>query len=128
MQHWIAKFQNAFRGLYFGVRGQSSFAVHLPVAFAVLGLAMWMDCSWWQLCVIGLCIGLVLALELVNSAIETLAKALCQEHNELVGRALDMASAAVLLASLVAAAIGLTIVSIQFFHSPTTAGYVQESE
>lgn len=111
--HWIRKFANAFHGIYLGVVGQSSFLVHGLAAAATLSVAYLLNCQAWQWCALGLCIGLVLSLELINSALESLAKGVCHEHNEHVGRALDIASGAVLLASLVAAAIGLGIFAMQ---------------
>lgn len=110
---WYNKFANALQGIRLGIVGQSSFHVHLTLAVATLGLAYVLRCEAWQWCVLGLCIGLVLSLELINSALESLAKGLCHEHNEHVGRALDIASGAVLLASCVAAAIGLSIFAMQ---------------
>ena len=86
--------------------GQSSFLVHIPIAIAVLTAAWWVGCNYWQWCVLILCIAMVLTLELMNSAIEFLAKGLCNEHNENVGKALDIASGAVLVASIFAALIG----------------------
>lgn len=109
MQHWIDKFRNAIRGIQLGIHGQSSFAVHLPVAIAVLGAAWWLRCPVWQWCVLVLCIACVVTLELMNSALESLAKGLCQQHNEEVGKALDIASGAVLVGSLLAAVLGLVV-------------------
>jgi diacylglycerol kinase len=115
MQHWVNKFRNAARGIYFGIVGQSSFSIHIPAAMIVLLTAWPLRCSGWQFAVLGLCIALVMSLELMNSAIEYLAKGLCQEHNADVGKALDIASGAVALASLAAAAIGLAIFGYQGF-------------
>ncbi len=115
LQHWIRKFQLAGRGVWIGIAGQSSFAVHLPVAGLVIVLAYWLQCSLWQWCALLICIGLVLTAELANSAIEELAKGLCTDHNPQVGRALDMAAGAVLIASIIAATVGLTIFAYQLF-------------
>ncbi len=109
MSHWIRKFYFAFRGIALGIRGQSSFAVHLPMAVGVVLLACLLQCELWQWIALLICIGCVLASELANSAIEELASALCREHNEQVGRALDIASAAVLIMSITAAIVGLVI-------------------
>lgn len=113
MKHWTSKFRNALRGLWFGTAGQSSFVVHIPIAIAVLAIAGLLKCEAWQWCALALCISVVLSLELVNSSIEKLAKGLCHEHNESVGQALDIASGAVLLASCIAALIGLGIFLLQ---------------
>ncbi len=106
MQHWINKFRCAGRGLLLGTRGQSSFAVHFAIAAMVVLLAFLLRCELWQWCILLLCIALVLATEYVNSAIERFAKGLCTTHNEDVGAALDIASAAVLTASIIAVVIG----------------------
>lgn len=111
--HWILKFKNAIIGLHSGVRGQSSFYVHIPATFAVPLVAYALGCPLWQWCALGLCVGLVWALELFNSAIEYLAHGLCKEQNAEIGRALDTASAAVLVGALTAICIGLSIVLSQ---------------
>ncbi len=115
MKHWIGKFGNALRGLRSGAAGQSSFAVHIPTAVMVLVLAWLLRCQVWQWCVLGLCIAMVLSLELMNSAVENLARGLCGEHNEQVGKALDIAGASVLVASIAAALIGTAIFGQQAF-------------
>lgn len=106
---WLRKFHLAGRGVIVGIRGQSSFAVHLPAAVVVLVLAVILRCELWQWCALLGCIGLVLSAELGNSAIEELAKGVCAEHNPHVGKALDIAAGAVLMASLIAASIGAII-------------------
>lgn len=109
MQHWINKFRCAGRGLVLGARGQSSFAAHLSIVAIVLVLATLLQCSIVQWCILLLCISIVLGLEYANSAFERLAKGLCTTHNEDVGAALDIAAAAVLVASLISVIIGLLI-------------------
>jgi diacylglycerol kinase len=113
MRVWVRKFQNAFRGVVAGTRGQSSFVVHVPAAGCVLVLAAVLRCEAWQWCVLLLAIGLVLAAELANSALEELARGVCPEHNEHVGRALDIASGAVLVACSAAALVGTTVFLIR---------------
>lgn len=113
VKHWMDKFRNAFRGIRFGVQGQSSFAVHGPIGISVLGLAWWLDCEVWQWCILLLCISHVVAMELMNSAVEYLARGLCSEHNDYVGKALDIASGAVLTSSMIAAIVGLVVLGIQ---------------
>lgn len=109
LRKWLRKFQLAGRGIAMGIEGQNSFVVHLPMSLLVLILAAVLRCELWQWCVLLLCIGLVLSAELANSAVEELAKGLCTEHNARVGRALDIASGAVLLASICAASVGAAI-------------------
>src|SRR5215467_9664824 len=75
---WRAKFGDAFRGLKFGVRGQSSFFVHFFSAL-VLAAAFVLRCELWEWCALTGCIGFVLTAELANSAVETLFKGLNEQ-------------------------------------------------
>ena len=107
---WYAKFRNAFRGVALGIRGESSFKVHFFFAAAVLvaGAALRLPhLSQW--CLLLLCIALVLSAELFNSALERMARAVSDREDEHLRAALDVGSAAVLAASLGAAAIGALI-------------------
>ena len=113
--HWVNKFRNALRGLRLGTKGHSSFSIHVPAAGVVLLCAWLLSCQLWQWCTLLLCIGLVLAIELMNSAVEHLAKGLCREHNQQVGEALDIASGAVLIASMFSAIVGLVIFASALF-------------
>jgi diacylglycerol kinase len=113
--HWINKFKYSFAGLRYGVIGHSSFYVHIPATLAVPLVAYFLNCSLWQWCVLGLCVGLVWSLELFNSAMEILARGLCPQHNPDVGKALDTASAAVLAGSVTALVIGVSIFAYQLF-------------
>lgn len=116
MQHWIKKFSNAFRGLPRGIRGQSSFTIHAAMSIGVIALARMTQCQRWEWAILLLCMAVVLTAELFNSALEHLARGLCSEHNENVGAALDIASAAVLVASCFAAIIGLMILVPRIFN------------
>src|SRR5262245_1592374 len=106
---WRAKFGDAFRGLKFGVRGQSSFFVHFFFTALVLAAAWVLECRLWQWCALVGCIGLVLTAELFNSAVETLFKGLDEQGQARAWPALDIAAGAVLLASLTAVAVGTIV-------------------
>jgi diacylglycerol kinase len=108
-QHWLNKFRCAFYGLWIGAAGQTSFRVHGIMTIAVAVLATLLRCSLMQWCILLLCIASVVSAEYFNSSLERLASALCKEHNPDVGAALDIASAGVLIISLVAALIGCLI-------------------
>src|SRR4051812_15438264 len=59
-RHWRAKFGDAFRGLKFGIRGHSSFAVHFFFTAVVLLAAAVLRCSLEEWCLLLLAVGLVL--------------------------------------------------------------------
>jgi diacylglycerol kinase len=103
---WRRKFQDACRGLKFGIRGQSSFFVHFFFTALVITAAIVLRCTPVEWCLLLGCIGFVLVAELFNSAIETLFRGLDVAGRERAWPALDIAAGAVLLASGIAAAIG----------------------
>jgi diacylglycerol kinase (ATP) len=102
-------FRDAFRGVREGVLGERAFAVHLPVAVAVVAAAVFFDVTPIQWLVLVLCITLVIAAELFNSALERMAKAVTAERNVHIGAALDIAAGAVLCTAIGAAICGLII-------------------
>ncbi|TWT46462.1 diacylglycerol kinase [Botrimarina hoheduenensis] len=108
-KRWRNKFACALRGIVIGCFEEDSFAIHLPAAVIVLvyGSSQGVGLIPWLLLV--LCVTIVLAAELFNSAIERLAAAITHEVNPLVRDALDIASGAVLVAALGAAAVGALI-------------------
>jgi diacylglycerol kinase len=104
---WLQKFRCAFRGIGWAVSTQDSFAVHIPFAILVMLAAWWMQCGLVEWSILLLCIGIVLVAELFNTAIECLARAITREQHPEIGRALDIASGAVLAASITAVFVGL---------------------
>ena len=106
---WREKFRDAFIGLKLGVRGQSSFFVHVFSAAAVIVVAAVLGVSLIEWCLLLLCIAGVLTAEMLNSALESMAKAITNEHDPHLRIALDVGSAAVLLASAGAAVVGTII-------------------
>jgi diacylglycerol kinase len=103
---WRDKFKFALRGLKFGIRGHSSFAVHFFFAAVVLAAAAMLIREPLEWCLLLGCIGLVLTAELFNSAVETLFRGLDDATKARVWPCLDIAAGAVLVASATAAVIG----------------------
>ena len=104
--YWIQKFRNAFGGAWQEVREDRSFQVHFSVAAAVVVCAAVFRVDLVEWCILLVCITVVLVAELINSALESMAKAITDEHDPRVGAALDIGSAAVLLAAIGAAITG----------------------
>jgi len=107
---WAQKFRDAFRGVKDGARGQSSFFVHFFVAAAVIATAAVLkidNLAEW--CLLLLCIIVVLTAEMFNSSLESLAKAITDQHDSHIGMALDISSAAVLIASIGASIVGAIV-------------------
>lgn len=108
---WLGKFACAFRGIWVAIRsyGATSFAIHLPVMAGVLVVACWLSVTWTEWYLLLVCITIVLAAEMFNSALEAMARAVTEEFNPHIRDALDIASAAVFTAVVGAAAVGLMV-------------------
>ncbi|TVS15910.1 MAG: diacylglycerol kinase family protein [Planctomycetaceae bacterium] len=112
---WRQKFADAFRGVWMGIHDQSSFRVHFAAATIVLvaGVMLGLNRLEWSLLV--LAIGGVLAAEMFNTALEHLAKAVDRTHNPHVGNALDIGSAAVLIAALTSVVLGAIVLGFRLW-------------
>ena len=91
---WLQKFAAALRGIIVGIRGQSSFVVHFIIAALVVVAGVVLTVDRYEWCLLALSITLVLAAEMFNSALESLAKAIDVEHNLHLADGLDVGSAA----------------------------------
>lgn len=115
LRRWLRKFGFAFRGLAAGIRNQDSFVVHFPVALLVLVLAAFLKLYRWQWCALIVCITIVLIAEYINSAFEILVRKLHPEQDEEIAKVLDIAAAAVLIASIGAISVGLIVIGPALF-------------
>lgn len=106
---WLKKFADAATGVVAGMRCQASFCVHIPAAIAVVVLAVVLQVSWLEGCLLALCITAVLGAELMNSALERLARAITDEYHEDVRVGLNIASGAVFVVAVGAAIVGSII-------------------
>ncbi len=102
-------FRYAFSGLFLVVRTQQNMRLHLVAAgmAVILGALFKLTNGEWA--AVLLAIGLVMAAECFNTALEKLADALHPEQHPLVGQAKDMAAGAVLCAAFAAGAVGLVV-------------------
>jgi diacylglycerol kinase len=117
-RNWQAKFDDAFRGLKRGIRGHSSFFVHFFFAALVGVAAFVLRCTALEWSVLLLCIGMVLTAELFNSTVETLVRGLDKDMRDRIHPCLDIAAGAVLLASVVAAVVGLIVFVNRILEMP----------
>ncbi len=82
---------------------------------ALVMLTGWvLGCGIVEWCLLTLAIAVVFATEMLNTAIEHLARAVTEKRNPFIADALDIASAAVLLASLGAAVVGSLVLGNRF--------------
>lgn len=102
-------FAVAVRGIAVAWRQELHLKLHTGAAIAVSALAWWLDASATEWAILLVCIGFVIGLEYVNSALERLADRVTTEEDSLVRDVKDMAAGAVLVASVASAGVGLLI-------------------
>lgn len=94
----IRSFGYAFKGMGVFFKTQAHAKIHLLATGVIVGLGLYNKLDLWEWCAIWGCIGLVLALEAVNTAIEFLTDLASPDYHPLAGKAKDVAAGAVLLA------------------------------
>ena len=91
-------------GLRAAWRHESAFRQECVLALVLVPSALWLAETWTQAALLIAATGLVLVVELLNSAIEAVVDRLGDEWHELAGRAKDMGSAAVFVSLMLLAA------------------------
>jgi len=108
-QHSILKsFVFAFKGINLAFT-ERNFRLHIISSLLVIALGFIVKLTHIEWIVVLFCIGLVLSMELVNTAIEEIVNFISPEYHLNAGRIKDLAAAAVLVASIVAFIIALII-------------------
>lgn len=102
-------FRYAFEGIGTGVRKERNMKIHCAVAALVVLAGLWLGLSAVEWCICFGLFGLILALELVNTAVEAVVDLVTEEKKPLAKLAKDTAAGAVLIAAIMAAAAGLII-------------------
>lgn len=106
-QSFVRKLRNAFAGIGFAWSEERNFRVHgILGLFTLLAFAVIRPAAlWWALIV--LCVALVLAAELLNSAVEALTDHLHPELHPVIGKVKDMLAGMVLVISVGAAVVAM---------------------
>lgn len=102
-------FGYAFSGIGTCIRDERNIKIHLTITSLVVICGIFFHISASEWCVCLTLFGLVLALELVNTAVEAVVDLVTEERKPLAKRAKDTAAGAVLTAAIAAAAAGLII-------------------
>lgn len=102
-------FGYAFQGIFNTIRSERNIKIHCCVAALVVIFGVWLGLSRteWMICFV--LFGLVLSLELVNTAVEAVVDLVTMERHPLAKKAKDAAAGAVLISAIFAAVIGLMI-------------------
>src|SRR6187551_2641845 len=109
MKAFFKSFIYAIHGLWSGVADQRNLKFQLAVAVTVVGAGFYLSITAIEWSIILLCIAMVIGLELINTALETLVDLVTLERKPLAGKIKDIAAAAVLVSAVASAIVGLII-------------------
>ena len=108
-QKHVRRFGFAFQGIIHVILNEANFRVHLLTACFVSILAYVLRFSTSEWAILLVTIGLVLASEMVNSAMEELTDHLVKEHHEGVRIVKDVAAGSVLISAIISVIIGIIL-------------------
>lgn len=109
MRKHTISFINAFKGIWTAVITQANIRIHFIAGSLILLAGVYLQISLGQMVDLLLVIGLVMAMEMVNTSIEFMCDAVTLEHNEYIKLAKDVSAGAVLLSAIFAIFVGLII-------------------
>lgn len=117
IQKRILSFKYAFRGIKILISGTPNARIHAVLALLAISLGFVFRISPTEWIVICIAIGLVFAMEAINTAIETLADYACNKQiDSRIAKAKDLAAAGVLMAAIAALVVGIIVFLPKFFH------------
>ncbi|MBI3087270.1 MAG: diacylglycerol kinase family protein [Candidatus Omnitrophica bacterium] len=99
----------AWQGIRYALATQRNMRLHLAVGIAVLALSAWAPMDAAARAVLWLTVAVVLAAELLNTALEVLVDVVSQEHRQDARLIKDLAAGAVLVGCVMAAFIGCAL-------------------
>ena len=114
---WAA-FDYAFSGILYATRTQRNMRIHLVAASLAIVATLYLRLDRAYVALVVLCIALVIALELVNTAIEAVVDLMTVAHHPLAKIAKDAAAGAVLVVSMASVIVGY----LAFYEGVTASG------
>ena len=109
MKKLIKSFKYAFEGIFKGIKEEQNMKINIAIMILVIifGILFKISKIEWIICIA--LFGLVISMELINTAIENTVDLITKEKNEHAKIAKDVAAGAVLVSTIAAATIGLMI-------------------
>ena len=118
-KRFVWSFRYAASGLKHAITHEQNLKIHLLIAFVVIILSFVLQISLYERLILLLVIGVVIALEVVNTAIERVVDLVTKEFHPMAQVAKDVSAGAVLIFSIFAVVIGILI-----FYEPMVSWLV----
>lgn len=105
----INSFKYAFKGIGSSLKSERNMKIHFTMMVLVIIAGILLNISMWEWIICFILFGLVISLEMVNTAIEIVVDMVSPEYNLKAGHVKDIAAGAVLVNAIVAFIVGLLI-------------------
>lgn len=105
----VLSFKHAIEGIWTALREEPNLKFHFIIALVVVTLAVVLNVSEVEWLILILTMGVVVSLELTNTAIEELVNSFTENEHPSAKKAKDVAAGAVLVTSITAVIIGFFI-------------------
>lgn len=109
MLRLLRSFSFAFNGLKLCISKEANFKIHTVCTFVVIALGVYFKITVPEWMILLLCIGFVLCMEMINTAIEQLSNVVQKDIHAGIKATKDISAAAVLMSAIVAAVTGAII-------------------
>ena len=109
LKSFFKSFRFASRGIAAVIRQERNFRIHTAAMILVIAAGFYVGLSACEWCLIVLTIGMVLTMEIFNTAAERIVDFLSPEFNTRAGEIKDIAAGGVLITSIAALVTGLII-------------------
>lgn len=109
LKRTVKKFHNAFTGIHYGLKYDTSIIIQVVISMLVIGVCVWLRLSDVEWMFVGSAIAVVLIAEFLNSAIEDMCDLLVKKYDFHVKEIKDISAGAVLLAAIYAIFIAIMI-------------------
>lgn len=105
----IRSFRAAFAGVFYCIRSERNMRIHLAAVVGVVLLSLFYPFTALHYAVLALLFALVIAAEMINTAVERVVDLASPDYSELAKRAKDAAAGAVLVCAVAAVVIGVLL-------------------
>lgn len=109
MKKWLQGLKCAIKGIKESIISQLNMKIHIIIMLLVIiaGIFFQISQTEWFICII--LFGLVIGMEVMNTAVEAVVDRVTMEKDDMARRAKDAAAGAVLVVAIASAVIGLWI-------------------
>ena len=109
MKRFFLSFKYAFEGIIFALKSERNIKIHLLAACIVVGLGFYFHIQKYEWLILILTIGIMIVVELINTAIERTVDLASAEFHPLAKQAKDIAASACLVFAICSLIIGFII-------------------